>query len=252
KNPLVVRLYLKTNSLIKKSLRSLNKIVSCSGTLRFMQTEEVKRKKLFDYLSLASQKAYGDLYLLTNDVLCKSETRARMIELYLEGKVPYPISLIKKIFKIILFYLKNTVWFLRYLLAKLAHFLSNQRYHIAGTKELYVLDVFFVVPNIIKQKKFNDVYLTGLADVLDKIGENYVYIPSWFGSWNTFDLFKIFRILKKNDCPVLTEFQVLEWSDYVRVLFYLVAYPFHVWRFIDELGDLKEDRLLSFSLWESL
>jgi hypothetical protein len=91
-----------------------------------------------------------------------------------------------------------------------------------------------------------------LTDALDKIGGNYVYIPTWFGSWNPFSLFEVFRILKKNECPVLTEFQVLEWSDYGRVLFYLVAYPFHVWRFIDELGDLKEDRLLSFSLWETL
>jgi len=91
-----------------------------------MQSEEVKRKKLFDYLSQASQKAYRDEYLITNDVLCKSETRARILELYLNGVTPDSFSLIKKIFKVIQFFLKNTVWFLLYLLAKLAHFLSNQ------------------------------------------------------------------------------------------------------------------------------
>jgi hypothetical protein len=228
-------------------------VCSCHArVLRFMQTEEVKRKKLFNYLSKASQKAYKDEYLITNDVLCKSETRARILELYLAGKVPDSFSLIKKIFKVIQFYSKNTVWFLLYLSVKLAHFLSNQRYYIPVTKELYALDVFFIVRNIINQKKFNDVYLTGLTDVLDKIGGSYFYVPSWFGSWNPFTLFKIFRILKKNECSVLTEFQILEWSDYIRVPFYLLAYPFHVWRFISELGNLKEDRLLSFCLWETL
>ena len=217
-----------------------------------MQAEEIKRKKLFAYLSQASQKAYQDVYLITNDVLCKSETRARMLELYLKGTIPDSISFVKKVSKIIQFYSKNTVWFLRYLSAKLAHFLSNQRYSIPGIKELYALDIFFIVPNIINQKRFNDVYLSGLADVLDKSEKNYVYIPTWFGSWNPFDLFEVFRILRKNDCPVLTEFQVLEWPDYGRVLVYLVAYPFHVWRFISGLGESTEDRLLSFSLWETL
>jgi hypothetical protein len=217
-----------------------------------MQTEEVKRKKLFDYLSQASQKAYRDEYLITNDVLCKSETRARILELYLTGVTPDPFSLIKKIFKVIRFFLKNTVWFFLYLSAKLAHFLSNQRYYITETKELYAIDVFFIVPNILSQKIFKDTYLTGLTDVLDKTGGNYFYVPTWFGSWNPFTLFETFRILKKNECPVLTEFQILEWPDYVRGLFYLVTYPFHVWRFIGELGNLKEDRLLSFCLWETL
>ncbi|SVE08537.1 uncharacterized protein METZ01_LOCUS461391, partial [marine metagenome] len=186
-----------------------------------MQTEEVKRKKLFNYLSQASQKAYRDKYLITNDVLCKSETRARMLELYLEGEVPSSISLFKKIIKVIKFHLKNAAWFFLYLSTKLAHFLSNQRYYFAGTKKLHALDIFFVVPNIIKHKEFKDVYLTCLTGVLDKIGGNYVYIPTWFGSWNPFDLFEVFRILKKNDCPVLTEFQVLQWSDYGKAFFYL-------------------------------
>ena len=118
--------------------------------------EEIKRKKLFNYLSQASQKAYRDEYLITNDVLCKSETRARMLELYLSGTIPDSFSLIKKISKIMQFYSKNTVWFLLYLSAKLAHFLSNQRYYITGIKELHALDVFFIVPNIINQKRFND------------------------------------------------------------------------------------------------
>ena len=126
-----------------------------------MQTEEVKLKKLFDYLSQASQKAYRDEYLITNDVLCKSETRARILELYLTGVVPDPFSLIKKIFKVVQFFLKNTVFFLLYLSAKLAHFLSNQRYYIARTKELYAIDVFFIVPNIVSQKRFKDTYLAG-------------------------------------------------------------------------------------------
>ena len=73
-----------------------------------MQTAEIKQKKLFNYLSQASQKAYRDEYLITNDVLCKSETRAKLLERYLAGEIPDSFSLIKKISKIIQFYSKNT------------------------------------------------------------------------------------------------------------------------------------------------
>ncbi|MCL0039580.1 hypothetical protein M1M85_01395, partial [Nitrospinaceae bacterium] len=90
-----------------------------------MQTEEIKGKKLYDYLSQASQKAYSDIYLIANDVLAKSETRGRMVEFYLKGVMPGSFSLVKKTIKVIQYYLKSTAWFLLYLLAKAAHLLSN-------------------------------------------------------------------------------------------------------------------------------
>ncbi|MCH2389967.1 MAG: hypothetical protein MK234_04720, partial [Nitrospinales bacterium] len=188
-----------------------------------MQTEEIKRKKLYDYLSQASQKAYSDIYLIANDVLAKLEMRRGMLEFYLAGVIPDSFSLAKKIIKIIQYYLKNTAWFVLYLLAKVAHLLSGQKYSIDESKKLYALDVYFIVSDILRQKKFEDRYLTGLAEVLDKSGESYVYIPRWFGSWNPICLFKAFRILRKKEYPVLTEFQLLEWSDYGRALVFLVT-----------------------------
>ena len=217
-----------------------------------MQPDEIKRKKLYNYLSQASQKAYSDIYLIANDVLAKSETRGRMLEFYLEGVIPDSFSLAKKIIKVVQYYLKNTAWFILYLLAKAAHLLSNQKYPINEARKLYALDVYFVVSDILRQKKFKDRYLTGLADVLDKSGESYVYIPRWFGSWNPIYLFRAFRILRKKEYPVLTEFQLLKWSDYGRALVFLITYPFHAWKFIGGLGDSIEDRLLRFALWETL
>jgi len=217
-----------------------------------MQTEEIKRKKLYDYLSQASQKAYSDIYLIANDVLAKLEMRRGMLEFYLAGVIPDSFSLAKKIIKIIQYYLKNTAWFVLYLLAKVAHLLSGQKYPINESRKLYALDVYFIVSDILRQKKFEDRYLTGLAEVLDKSGESYVYIPRWFGSWNPICLFKAFRILRKKEYPVLTEFQLLEWSDYGRALVFLITYPFHAWKFIGGLGDSIEDRLLRFALWETL
>ena len=217
-----------------------------------MQTEEVKRKKLFNYLSQASQKAYNDIYLIANDVLAKSETRGRMLEFYLEGVIPDPFSPAKKLIKVIHYYLKSTAWFMLYLLTKVAHLLSNQKCPINESRRLYALDVYFVVSSILSQKKFKDRYLTGLADVLDGRGENYVYIPRWFGSWNPICLFRVFRILRKGEHSVLTEFQLLKGSDYGRARIFLVTYPFHVWKFIGGLGDSMEDRLLRFALWETL
>jgi hypothetical protein len=54
-----------------------------------MQTEEIKRKKLYDYLSQASQKAYSDIYLIANDVLAKLEMRGGMLELDICRYTPF-------------------------------------------------------------------------------------------------------------------------------------------------------------------
>mgnify|MGYP005647196199 FL=1 len=66
-----------------------------------MQTEEIKKKIFYDYLSQASQKAYSDIYLIANDVLAKLEMRRGMLEFYLAGVIPDSFSLAKKIIKII-------------------------------------------------------------------------------------------------------------------------------------------------------
>ena len=80
----------------------------------------------------------------------------------------------------------------------------------------------------------------------------YVYTPRFFGLNNPFKLFKVFKILKNNNVPTLTHFQVLGLADYFEALRFLFFYPFSVIRFMKNLGNTYEDEILRYGLWKNL
>ena len=61
----------------------------------------------------------------------------------------------------------------------------------------------------------------------------------------------MFRILKKNSDQVLTEFQLLQFADYLEAVRFIFLYPFSVWRLTKNLGNSYEDQVLRHSLWQT-
>ena len=217
-----------------------------------MKIENPLVRKLYEYLSLKSKEAYGDPFLVSNVVLCKQETRGRVFETYLAGEAPMPTSFLLKIKKIIFYLVKNLISFVVCLLVALFHRFSGQSFHVKERVDYVLLDTFFGIDHILNEGKFKDTYFPGLPEYLLDRNIDYVYAPKWFGFNNPLKLFRIFRILKKGDAPVLTQFQVLTLSDYLETARFIFLYPFSIFRFSRDLESSYEDKVLYGGLWNAL
>ena len=215
-----------------------------------MKFESQKIKKLYKYLSSMSCKAYSDPRLIANDILCKQDSHDLILQAYLSGKIPGKVSFSFSVKKILLYFGKNLIAFLFYLVTALAHRLSKQVFHFPKKDELLIVDTYFVAQRILERGQFRDIFFTGLAGALTRKKNNYVYVPRLFGTMNAVKWFEVFRILKKNHEPVLTEFQLLEFSDYLAIIQFIFFYPFSVFRFTKTLGATEEDGVLLNGLWQ--
>jgi len=229
-----------------ENLKTLHRIDS------FMKFKNPKIEKLYEYLSQMSRMAYFDPLLIVNDVLCKHDTRGRILETCISGETPQKVTFILVVKKILFYFVKNLVAYLGYLVTAMAHRFSRQSFQVPGKDELLVLDTYFVARGIIEKNRFKDTFFPGLAEALIRRKKNHVYVPRLFGSMDPFEWFRVFRIFKKNGDPVLTEFQLLNFADYLKVFRFIFVYPFSVWRFAKNLGTGYEDEVLRHGLWHAL
>jgi len=217
-----------------------------------MQNKNKSAEHLYQYLSQKSREAYQDPLLIANIVLSKQLTSGRIMETYLEGKNPPKITFFFIAKRFFLYVVKNFIKYILCLITVLFHKISGQKFCIKEARELIILDAFFLMDRILKKGRFEDSFFPGLSQYLTKIRKAHAYVPRLFGSKDPFQLFRIFKILKRDNVPVLTHFQVLGPTDYLEVVRFLVLYPFAVVRFIKKLGNSYEDKILRYGLWEAL
>jgi hypothetical protein len=218
-----------------------------------MKVEDQRVKSLYDYLDRITQIAYQDEYLTTMAVL----SRGPFCENFLKQFKPnHPLIKTTQfyIFKNVLFYyIKNTTRYFIQLFKLVAHFFSGQNYNIdASTKNLVLIDVSIFPKYILINKNFICKHFPDLEETIKKQGKAYALTSKFFESNNLFQLYKSFKILKEKKRPVLTEFQILEFSDYILAFKFLLVYPFHVMRFIKQLGSEPEDKFLIHTIFGTL
>jgi hypothetical protein len=217
-----------------------------------MKFKNPKIEKFYEYMSGISRKAYSDPYLIANDVLCKQDTRGRILERCLSGETPQKVNFFFAAKKTFFYFAKNLTAFLLYLVTAFAHRFSRQTYQFSEKGELLVLDTYMVAGRILEQSQFKDTFFPGLADALVRRQKNYVYVPLLFGTMHPVEWFRVFRIFKKNGDSVLTEFQLLQIADYLEVVRFIFLYPLSVQRFARNLSTSYEDEVLRHGLWQAL
>ena len=152
-------------------------------------------------------------------------------------------------FKLLRYYKNSLKRFLLYVTKFFKHYLYAATFaHTKGADEITLIDTFFLVDKIKETENFSDPYFPGLAALLSKRKVNYAYLPVFYSSKPDFDLSKVVKILKDKNIPVLSEYQLLSFTDLARLLCFILLYPFRVLRFartIDkdshELGLLRSE-----------
>ena len=119
----------------------------------------------------------------------------------------------------------------------------RQRFQIkTDTRELVIIDTFFLADRILKDGKFKELYFEGLCQVLNKRNIVYAYLPVFINCGTRLQFQDTLRLLMKNQVPVLTEYQLLSATDFLRIIGFIISYPFYVLRLAYAM---KEDSNIS-------
>jgi hypothetical protein len=142
--------------------------------------------------------------------------------------------------------------FVSYVLEAVEFFLSGVRFRHKND-ELIIIDSFFIISSIQKSKVFQDRYFSKLVDSLNKAGKNYAYLPCFDGIKKRSTIYRIFKILKKYSVPVLSEYQLLSFMDYLRIFYFIITYPLHIFKLIRNVKPVgHEEKLLIHELIDTL
>ncbi|MDI6688198.1 MAG: HAD hydrolase-like protein, partial [Desulfobacterales bacterium] len=232
-------------------LKNLYDIITSKAYLEL----EGKLKEAFDFLSAVNQNAYNNIYLLSNLILSKNPSANNFLNRFLRGVNAGTQNIFTIIFKLILYYMKSFVYFIIYILFFVAFRLSGLRYSInPSSKEFVLIDTFFLIDVIQRNNKFEDSYFIGLKEILNNLGKHYAYLPVFYSTKNPLRLFKVFKILKRDKEPVLTEYQLLSSMDMLKIFYFILAYPVNVLMLAKDIKEDSEDlpRLLKSELVSSL
>lgn len=191
--------------------------------------EKIKRAFLFQ--SKVNQKAYKDLFLISNEVLSKNPLTNDFLNKFLNNTPVKTLKFYIILNKLIKYYFFSIKDFKSYILEFIEFYLVSYKFIPSEEKELILIDSFFLIKDINKEKGYSDPYFPGLADLLMKMKKFYAYLPVFYGMKRHFVIYKLFKILKRNNIPVLSEYQLLSIKDLLYLLYFIVVYPFRVIKF---------------------
>ena len=117
-----------------------------------------KLKEIFRYISDINQKAYMNIYLLSNPVLSKNPYGSNYINTYNKNYIVMP-SLKAVIKNVVRYYKDSFRSFWGYAKNKIDWMKARQGFSLdVGTNELVIIDTFFLTNKILKDGKFTELY----------------------------------------------------------------------------------------------
>jgi len=201
-----------------------------------------KLKEIFRYISDINQKAYMNIYLLSNPVLSKNPYTSNYINTYNNNYIVMP-SFRDVMINLKGYYKNSFISFFEYVKRKIDWMKARQQFPIkTDTSELVIIDTFFLANKILKDGKFKELYFERLCKVLNKRNIVYVFLPVFINCRTRLQFQDTLRLLMKNQVPVLTEYQLLSATDFLRIIGFIIFYPFYVLRLAYAM---KEDSNIS-------
>ena len=114
------------------------------------------------------------------------------------------------------FYIKQFVLFITYIIGLIIYkiYYKKQK-NINNT----IIDVFFMVDTINKNRKFEENYFSSLYSIFDKHNKNYTFLARFYGvNKNPFKLIEFFKIINKDKRSFLFEYDLISVLDLPVIL----------------------------------
>lgn len=224
--------------------------------MRFANNDfEKKLELVFETIRQVNDRAYHDLFLISNQVLSKSPYSNNYLRKMVFNAQPARPGAVEVGLKIMQYYVSSLIMLMCHALTSLIVFVFglHRVWRLRQTEELILIDTFFSGKKIQQARKFEDDYFPGLESALKKRGKNYAYLPIVFDTINPYSLLCVFKILRKEKVPFVSEYGLLTLMDYIYTLHFIVAYPLRVLGLAIEL-DRQEPRyqMLKEELFETI
>lgn len=188
---------------------------------------EGKSKELFEAISRVNKEAYASTVHLANHVLSKTPC-CGLLERYERGISPCRFTRFEVLLKVLRTWAVHLAVIGLMILARIAQAragLNNSRLIGASGRSVTLVDIFILVHKVLDEKRLNDNYLPGLTEAMLKKGQNTAILARFYGTRNPHCLRRVFSILKKNNIPVITEYELFSFCDWLALLKFGFVFP---------------------------
>lgn len=215
------------------------------------QNYQVKKNIFHNYVNKIKKKTNRwNIYVIINPTLVKNPYASNFVKNYFSNKFVRYNKTFFFLKNLIKYYYKNIYSFFCYLINFIIFklFYKKKRKNKLET----VIDVFVLIDETIKDKKFNDKYLTGLYKVFEKFETNYTLLIRPYPQINNISkLQKFYNIINKDKRDFIFEYELLTLTDFIRLFILIVRYPFQT-LYLKQKEKNKTDKIFNKSLVEDL
>lgn len=199
-----------------------------------------------------NKSLYSDMSHIVNPTLSRNPYMSNFLDYYLENKKMEEITIFKKC-KLLLkyyaqFYIRFTFYFVKYFIYNI---FSKK---LIDEKSDYIIDVNFIVKNIIEKNEYEDTYFKDLDLKLENFGFTPIYlVKSFIGNeFNLYEFYKMIKVLNISNKKIMTEFDLLGYTDLIKIFCYANIYPFKLISLKFKTGDSFVDKVMMISNIEAL
>jgi len=201
------------------------------------------RDKFLEYIREIKKSLNIDFFSISNVTIISNPYITELPKKFILNKYRKKSLIFIFIKSTIKFYIKQIYLYISYIISFMIFkifYKKNIKYH-----STILIDIFFLVNNIIKDRELKENYFLGLYDILDK---NYIFLPRLYGvNKNPFKLIEFFKIISKDKREFLFEFELLKFKDFLEIIKLIAIYPFKILKLMQ-----KDDRLFNIELIEDI
>lgn len=185
------------------------------------------------YIQRVTSIAYSNINLLSNQVLSRNPYTNNLFRDLLFETKPLQPSLFRLLKRLLSYYTRSLLSFMSYAVTYSILRLFNPRQadcHLESLQDLYLVDTYVLTDSLLRSRNYDEEhYFVGLTEALRKYGKKSVIIPKFSPYLRTpWRALKAIRLLAASDFKIVTEFQLLRYSDLLRILYFILRYPIDV------------------------
>jgi len=192
--------------------------------------QNVNQKKIINQYSVRIDQICLSLekesLLFSNQVLSKHSIKSRDFINLIGGDSLKKKGNLSQLLYAFKYYCVSLSYIFLWLIKKIFFNLLIPKPCINSSNNLHLIDIYILTKSTLSDKKFRDRYLSELVDVIKKNNLNYAYLISFYEyGFNPINWFKLNKILRKSTQKFITEFDLLNLTDFFKIIIFTIKYP---------------------------